>query len=148
MKKSGFPHDQLNIRVFRKMNFVKLWQYLLVDYVVLYPDCMLTLEELEIEVSPSKSCILKVPSIVYAHFLCFLCHNNLNDARRCQESLLLLQTTIEENYLLSTNITIGVSYNILGITFELIGDKGAAKQAFIQSIRYYPSVEKILRIED
>lgn len=142
MKKSGFPHDQLNIRVFRKMNFVKLWKYLLVDYVVLYPDCMLTLEELEIEVSPSKSCILKVPSIVYAHFLCFLCHNHLNDARRCQESLLLLQTTIEENYLLSTNITIGVSYNILGITFELIGDKGAAKQAFIQSIRYYPSVEK------
>lgn len=46
MKKSGFPHDQLNIRVFRKMNFVKLWKYLLVDYVVLYPDCMLTLEEL------------------------------------------------------------------------------------------------------
>ncbi|XP_052075908.1 cyclic GMP-AMP synthase-like [Mytilus californianus] len=32
----------------------------------------------------------------------------------------------------------GVSYNILGIAFQLMGDKESAKQAFMQSMRLYP----------
>lgn len=105
---------------------------------MLYPNCMLTPDELDMDVVLSK---FRIPSVVYAHFLCFLCHYHLNNRRKCQESILHLQTTIEENFLISKGIMDGVSYNILSITFQLMEDKESAKQAFIQSVKYYPNVE-------
>lgn len=71
---------------------------------------------------------------MYAHFLYFLCHFHLNNYSQYQDALRDLQLTIEESYLIQGNFSKAVSYLILGITFQLVGDTTSARQAFKQSI--------------
>lgn len=71
---------------------------------------------------------------MYAHFLYFLCQFHLNNHRQNYDALRDLQLTIEEIYLIQGNFSKAVSYLTLGITFELVGDKTSARQAFKQSV--------------
>lgn len=114
------------------MPIVRLWKFFLLSLVCvdnsrLYPD------ELQME-GPSV-----ISSIVYAHFLRFLCHYHLQNSRQCLNSIKNLQSTIEENYLIGTS---SISYKILGISCQLLGDKESARLAFMHSIELFPDQER------
>ncbi|XP_076071372.1 uncharacterized protein LOC143042796 [Mytilus galloprovincialis] len=132
MQLSDIHNALLNLHVFRNMPIVQLWKFLLVGFICirkseLQPDELQTVER------------NRFPPIVYAHFLRFLCHYHLKNSRQCLDSLKELQFTIEGNYFTSGDVFKGISYNILGIGFQLLGYREAARQSFIQSIELFPN---------
>lgn len=76
-----------------------------------------------------------IPPVVYVHALRFLCHYHLMNTAACCNSLRDLQLTIEKDYFIGHAYGKSVSYNILGITFQLLGDIESARKAFMQSIQ-------------
>ncbi|CAC5421188.1 CESA [Mytilus coruscus] len=135
MNLSHIHNELLNVHIFRKMNGVHLLKTLLVDTVCFFHDCMLIPDELNFEL---MICMYLIPSVVYSHFLRFLCHYHLGNTRTSLDCLLDIQITIDVSYFIENPVLKGVSYNILGIAFQLIGDKESAKQAFMQSLRLFP----------
>lgn len=131
MQFSDMHYELFNLHVFRNMPIVKLWKYLLLD-LVLIKNSNLQPDELQIVVEQI------IPPIVYAHFLRLLCHYHLQISKECWDSLRDLQLTIEEKYFIATQMFKGLSYNILGISFQLLGDLESAKQALMQSIKLCP----------
>lgn len=73
------------------------------------------------------------------NFFGFLCHYHLQNNRQCCDSLRDLHLIIEKNYLIGTHNLQAVSYNILGIGFKMLGDKKAARKAFVHSIELFPN---------
>lgn len=135
MHVSYIHYELFHLHLFRKMTVVQLWRYLLLDVVVLPKNSMFIPRELHIEEQYS------IPPVVYAHFLGFLCHYHLKNIRLYQDSLRALQLTIEENYVIANHWLKAFSYNIQGISFQLLGDIESARQALMQSIELYPSTE-------
>ncbi|CAC5379834.1 unnamed protein product [Mytilus coruscus] len=89
---------------------------------------------------PDELQILKenyFPPIVYAHFLRLVCHFHLKSSRQCWDSLRDLQLAIEENYCIADRCRRSVSYNIMGIGFQMLGDIDSARQAFMHSIKLF-----------
>ncbi|XP_071127459.1 uncharacterized protein [Mytilus edulis] len=128
---SDIHYDLFDLHVFRNMHTVQLWTFLLLDLMYidnfsLHPD-ELQMEEKQV-----------IPPIVYAYFLRFLCHYHLKNSKQCWDSIMDLQLTIEENYFIPSGLK-GLSYNILGIGFQMLGDKEAAILSFMQSIKVYPN---------
>lgn len=82
-----------------------------------------------------------IPPVVFAHFLRFLSHFRLNNARQCEGSLRDLQLTVKEDYFIAHDQQLAVSYVVLGIAYQLIGEKEYARQAFIKSIEFHPDEE-------
>lgn len=80
--------------------------------------------------------------IVYSHFLRCFCHYQLKNSRHCWDSILDLQVTIKENYLNATHNLKGLSHNILGKGFQLLGDIEAARQACMHSIELFSDQKK------
>lgn len=128
-------YELLNMQIFRKMSIVQLWIVLLLDCVMFNYKSVLIPVELQIK-EDTKECI--IPPVVYIHFLCFLCHYHLDNIRECQESLRALQWTIDTNYFIEYSLWKALSYNTLGISFQLLNDIHSAKQAFEQSIKLFP----------
>ncbi|XP_071124298.1 uncharacterized protein [Mytilus edulis] len=129
MQFSNIHYELFDLHLFRNMHIVQLWKFLLlasmrIDNSSLYPD------ELHME----KKQI--IPPVVYAQFLRFMCHYHLKNTRQCCDSLRDLQLSIREN--ISIDIFKGLSYNILGICFKMLGDKEAARQSFMHSIELFP----------
>ncbi|CAC5387564.1 unnamed protein product [Mytilus coruscus] len=125
-----------NIHIFRKMTVAQLLTLLRVDDVHFRKNSTFIPDELAIEVK-SKPCI--IPPVLYAHFLCFLCHFHLTNTRQCRDSLQDLKLTIEEKFFIPDNSDNALGHNILGIAFQLAGDIESAKWAFLQSIRLGPN---------
>lgn len=92
-------------------------------------------DELQMEV---KTGPYSIPPVVYAHFLCFLCRYHQKKDMQCLDSLRDLHLTVYERYFIANNVQEGISYNILGISFYLIGYTESAKEAFIESTRLHP----------
>ncbi|CAC5387557.1 unnamed protein product [Mytilus coruscus] len=131
LKKLTHKHyELLNLNLFRKMDIVQLWKVFLVDHVVSIANSTLIPIELQIEVNSE---IGRIPPVVYAHFLCFLCHYHLNNTRKCRESLQDLKLTVDEKYVMVDLIDEVLSYSILGKSFQLIGDIESANWAYLQS---------------
>lgn len=85
----------------------------------------------------------KVPhflsSVVYLHFLTFLCHYHLHNVKKCQETLCDLRLTIEEEYFIFEKRNSAEAYTCLGVAFQVIGDRESAKEAFVRSIKIFPN---------
>ncbi|CAC5387574.1 unnamed protein product [Mytilus coruscus] len=144
MKLSHVHNELLNLSIFRNMNIAKLMKFKMVDYVYFGDKSLILPAELQTDgTMPNYT----ISPVVYAHFLCFLCHYHLNNTRQCRDSLQDLQLTIEENYFITNAFDTGVSYNILGKAFQLIGDKLSAKWAFMNSIIFKldPHLVSLLR---
>lgn len=84
----------------------------------------------------NRTCIIS--PVVYAQFLRFLCHYHRNNTGQCWDSLRNLKLTIHESYFIATSYQQALSYKMLGIHFQLLGDSESAKQAFMQSLELYP----------
>lgn len=129
---SNIPNDLLNLYIFRKMYIVQLFKILRVNCITFYKRSSLIPDEIQ------NNETLRIPPVVFAHFLRSLCYYHLNDTRQTMNSLHDIQLTIEENYLIGGTGQKGEAYAILGILFQIIGDKNSARQAFMQSIEFYP----------
>lgn len=90
---------------------------------------------------------ITIPPVVYTHILRFLCHYHLYNINQCQQCLKDLQLTIEEGYFIADASDNAISHNILGITFQLVGDMESAKQAFMKSVELFsdPDFNSVFR---
>ncbi|CAC5387569.1 unnamed protein product [Mytilus coruscus] len=136
IKLSHIHQELFSLSVFRKMNIVQLWKFMLLDSVYFWPSSTLIPNELQIMVK-TQECV--IPPVVYAHFLSFLCHYHLNNTSQCRDSIQDLQLTIEEKYFIADKIDEAVCYNILGIAFKLLRDEASANKAFMHSVRLNPN---------
>ncbi|CAC5379842.1 unnamed protein product [Mytilus coruscus] len=129
-------HDKVHFLHTRNMTMVQLWRFLLLDLVIFDKHSIsLIPDELQREVK------LPIPPVVYAHLLCFLCHFHLNNSGQCWHSLRNLELTIEDTHIVATRVLKLECYTFLGISFQLVGDKESARQAFIQSTELFPDQE-------
>ncbi|XP_052076788.1 uncharacterized protein LOC127714793 [Mytilus californianus] len=134
MKLSHIHYAFFNLDFFRKMTFIKrtMWH---LDCVGFNKNSLIIPNELHTEVEKMEYLI---PPVVYAQYLRFLCHYHLENTDQCLDSLRDLRLTIERSYFIVDSPQKAVSYNILGISFQQLGDIKSARQAFIQSIQLDP----------
>ncbi|CAC5364434.1 unnamed protein product [Mytilus coruscus] len=127
----------------QKQGVVLLFKFVLVDGVS-FKNSTFIPKELLIE---GSNC--KIPPVVYAHFLSFLCHYHLNNVRECRNSLQDLQLTIVEDYFIRKDKCLkAYSYYCLGTVLHLMGDNESAKQAFTETLKLayrHPYLIKQLR---
>ncbi|XP_052076242.1 uncharacterized protein LOC127714241 [Mytilus californianus] len=129
MKFSDIHYELFNSRVIRKMITVQLWRFFRLDEIS-FKGTRLVPDELHFHING-------LPPVVYAHFICFLCHFHLKNRRQTWNSLRDLQLTIEENFFIAIQAYKALSYNILGICFQLLGDIESARKAFLHSIELF-----------
>lgn len=72
--------------------------------------------------------------IVYVHFLLFHCHYYQCNTKHCMHSLRNLQLTIDKKTFITNYYQEAFSYNMLGRTFQLIGDTESARHGFLKSL--------------
>jgi hypothetical protein len=79
-----------------------------------------------------------VPPVVMSHCLRFLCYHHLHNIVNRQQSLRDLYLTIKEMYYISDN-TLSNSLTILGICYEIVGDKETAYSCYDAALQneYY-----------
>ena len=79
-----------------------------------------------------------VPPVVMSHCLRFLCYHHLHNIVNRQQSLRDLYLTIKEKYYISDN-TLSNSLTILGICYEIVGDKETAYSCYDAALQneYY-----------
>ncbi|CAC5422809.1 unnamed protein product [Mytilus coruscus] len=130
IKMSDIHHRLFKLKSLQKKSIVHLWKYVLVDDIRFEVNSLLIPDELLIEVDYYP---LRIPSSVYACFLCFLCHYHLNDARQCRDTLQGLQLVIECNYLNADLDAKAAAYNLLGVALQTVGETETARQAYLQS---------------
>ncbi|XP_071126576.1 uncharacterized protein [Mytilus edulis] len=128
--------DLLNLDFFKKMKTVRLLKFMLLERVFFHNSVFIP-RELELTMTEGKSVKL-IPPVVFAHFLRFLSHFRLKNSRQCQGSFRDLQLTVKEDYFIAHDIQLVISYVVLGIAYQLIGEKEYARQAFIKSIEFHP----------
>ncbi|CAC5426240.1 unnamed protein product [Mytilus coruscus] len=131
MNVSHTQHELLNLNLLKNMSIAKLCKFMLVnelDLISLQPK----------EKPDEGEGIYRVPPVVYAYFLRFLCHYHLKNTSKYLDSIRDLQLTIEEDYFIGHSYEKYVSYNTLGLTFELSGDHESARQAFKQALKFKP----------
>ena len=121
----------IKTKTIQSMNIIRVLKVLRVRYVNFVKQSTLIPEELELEVVNNGHII---PPVVYSHFLRFLCYYHLNNINQCYNALADLQLTISEDYFISQNIQRSVSYNCLGVAFQLIGNHEMAKRSFLQAV--------------
>ncbi|CAC5426237.1 unnamed protein product [Mytilus coruscus] len=129
---SNTQHELFNLDVFKNMTIAQLCKFMLlnvIDLVSIKP------QEIPFE---GEGRIYSFPPLVYTHFLLFLCHYHLKNTSKYLDSLRDLQITIEGNYFIGHAYEKYVSYNILGLSFQLSGDKESARRAFKQGLEFKP----------
>ncbi|XP_069110457.1 uncharacterized protein [Argopecten irradians] len=108
--------------------------------------------QLHHELQHCKDTCILIPPLPYAMFLSFLCYHELGDTRRRDTALTQLQTV--KHYKNQGVSKWWIVHNLLGICYELIGDKARALREYRDSlggdqlIQYNnPAREKIERLE-
>ncbi|CAC5426239.1 unnamed protein product [Mytilus coruscus] len=132
---SPSQYELLNLNVFKNMTIFQIWKFLLMNLIAFPRNSMLIPSEIQIE---AKGRLAKIPPVVYAHCLRFLCHYHLNNTRKYRDSLRDLQLTIEQDYFIPCDCWKAASYNILGTSFQLVKDIESARHSFMQSMLLLP----------
>jgi hypothetical protein len=128
---SNEQYALIKTKTLQSISITRVLKLLLVRYVDFEEQSTLIPEELELEVVNDGHTI---PPVVYSHFLRFLCYYHLNNINQCYNALADLQLTISEDYFISQSIQRSVSYNCLGVAFQLIGNHEMAKLSFLQAV--------------
>ncbi|XP_069104769.1 uncharacterized protein [Argopecten irradians] len=88
-----------------------------------------------------------IPPLPYAAFLSFLCYHELGDFRRRDNELLNLQIANYDPFQGGHNYW--VVHTLLGICYQIVGDKSSAIAAFTESLLVMPEFNPAIeRIED
>lgn len=88
-------------------------------------------EELQLEVDYVRN---SLSPIVLSHCLRFLCYHHLGKIVKRQQALYKLCLTVEKRKFI-TKSTLSDSITILGVCFEIIGDKDSAKICYDQALQ-------------
>jgi tetratricopeptide (TPR) repeat protein len=123
----------IKTRMIQSMSITRVLKLLLISYVYFIPQSTLIPEELELEVVNGSH---SLPSVVYSHFIRFLCYYHLNNVNQCYDALTDLQLTISEDYFISNTKHRSNSYNCLGVAYALIGNYESAAHAYHQAIEF------------
>ncbi|XP_063418437.1 uncharacterized protein LOC134701237 [Mytilus trossulus] len=95
------------------------------------PNSSLIPEELQLEVETE---ILIIPPVVMSHCLNVLCYHHLGDIYNRQKSLRVLYLTVLNRYCISQR-DISASITLLGVCYEISGDKELAYQCYEEALR-------------
>ncbi|VDI82312.1 Hypothetical predicted protein [Mytilus galloprovincialis] len=87
--------------------------------------------ELQLEVNDDY---IQIPPTVMSHCLRFLCYNHVGDTNKRQQSLSDLKSTVKRRSFISIT-SLSYSITILGICFELSGDKNTAYQCYEEALK-------------
>ncbi|VDI46964.1 Hypothetical predicted protein [Mytilus galloprovincialis] len=137
MNLSHYHKELFNWPLFRKMTTVQLLKFLHLDCVLFFSNSLLLVpDELRIDGKVNE---VIVGALVYVYFLIFLCNYHLHNTKQCLDSLRDLQLTIEKNYFIANVCQRAISYNMLGILFQLVGDTESARHVFELSYSLYPN---------
>ena len=92
--------------------------------------------ELNIEVVNSNVPVLIIPPLPYAYFVLFLCAHHLNDLPTQLDSLQQFELLVYHKScgIDLKNITTFIIFNMMGICYELLGDKQRAALYYKQSV--------------
>ena len=132
---SDIHYELISLHMFKQMSIVQLTKLLLVKEVRLIKNSYFTPDEFKIADNTKH---YRIPPVVYIHSLRFLCHYHLNNIIQCRHSLIDLQITIDKELFISNVAQKAESLHILGIIFQLVGDKKSARQACLKAVKLFP----------
>jgi tetratricopeptide (TPR) repeat protein len=133
---TDWQYELIKTRTVQSLGITNILKLLHVRDVIFMEQSTLIPEEIELEV---VNCCYSIPPVVYSHFLLFLCHLHLNNVNQCYYSLRDLQLTISGDYFILDRIQRSISYNCLGVAYQLIGKRELAERAFRQAIAIDPT---------
>jgi tetratricopeptide (TPR) repeat protein len=128
---SNEQYALIKTKTIQSMSITRVLKLLFARVVEFKRQSTLFPEELELEVVNGGHYL---PPVVYSHFLRFLCYYHLNNVNLCRNALTDLQLTISEDYFISNNGQRSISYNCLGVTFQLSGNHERAELSFQQAV--------------
>jgi hypothetical protein len=128
---SSEQYALIKTKTIHSMSIIRVLKLLIVRLVYFKRQSTLIPEELELEVVNDSHLLSPV---VYSHFLRFLCYYHLNNVNLCYNALADLQLTIPEDYIILDNEERSISYNCLGVAFQLIGNHEMAELSFLQAV--------------
>ncbi|CAC5366520.1 unnamed protein product [Mytilus coruscus] len=107
------------------LTLIERMKICIVDSVTYLQHSSIIPEELQLEVKESPC--FTVPPVILSHCLRFLCYHHLGDISKSQQALHSLYLTGKNQHFMS-NVGFSESVTILGVCFEISGDKKAAYQ--------------------
>ncbi|XP_063408186.1 uncharacterized protein LOC134691551 [Mytilus trossulus] len=87
--------------------------------------------ELQLEVNDDD---IFIPPTVMSHYLRFMCYHHFGDIFNRQQALHDLNLSLDGTHFVSTN-TLSNSLTILGVCYEIFGDKDAAYQCYDEALQ-------------
>ncbi|VDI02882.1 Hypothetical predicted protein, partial [Mytilus galloprovincialis] len=141
---SNINYELFHLDLFNRMTIIEKWKLIVMNRLQFNENSLSIPKEIQFEVNVMP---ITIPPVVYTHFLRFLCHYHLYNINQCQQCLKDLQLTIEEGCFIADASDNAISHNILGITFQLVGDMESAKQAFMKSVELFsdPDFNSVFR---
>ncbi|CAC5381948.1 unnamed protein product [Mytilus coruscus] len=130
---SNEQRAQLKSDIMGKKSVMRCLKLITVQYVHFVKGSSLIPRELP---RPAVEGVLFIPPVVFAHFLCFLCHFHQQNAEKCGSSLRNLHEAITKDHCIPNSEFKARSYLILGVALQLVGNDQAANQAFAEATKY------------
>ncbi|VDI28085.1 Hypothetical predicted protein [Mytilus galloprovincialis] len=110
-------HDKMRIATIRRINYAR--QSLLIP------------RELQLEVNKRR---MFIPLTVMSHCLRFLCYHHLCDISNRQQALRELCLSVKDKHFVLSN-TLSSSLTVLGVCYEIAGDKDTAYQCYDDALQ-------------
>lgn len=124
---------QLKSDIVERKSLMSCLKLITVQYVHFVKRSSLIPRELP---CPAVEGVLFIPPVVFAHFLCFLCHFHQENADKCGSSLRKLHEAITKDHCIPNTEFKARSYLILGVALQLVGNDQAANQAFAEATKH------------
>lgn len=77
---------------------------------------------------------MDIPPTVMCHYLRFLCYQHIGNISYRQQALCDLYLTVKDVNVIRSN-TLSISITILGVCYEICGDKDAAYQCYDEALK-------------
>ncbi|VDI76260.1 Hypothetical predicted protein [Mytilus galloprovincialis] len=99
-------------------------------------------KELQLEDEKDR---IDIPPVIMSYCLRFLCYHHLGDIFNRQQSLRDLFSTVKRKYLIETS-ELSDSITILGVCYEISGDKDRAYQCYEEALQVDDTISKTAKI--
>ncbi|XP_062601319.1 uncharacterized protein LOC134263039 [Saccostrea cucullata] len=111
-------------------------------------SCFMYIDEFKLEQEATRKSgveVFRVPPLVLTHMLSVLCYHRLGDKPRCQQSLTDLRTLLHSDDRKNVpKIFREVSWQILGICQQVVGELREALESFQQALEQPGSIDRLI----
>lgn len=119
-------NDEMNKSMSRrKIGIGHILRELTLDTADFYPSSSLIPYELQPKVAGNSWC--HIPPVVFSYFLKCLCYFHTGDIASCRNCLRCIKDNMKSICNIGFGIEYAMSYNCLGVAYELIGDLNQAR---------------------